>query len=165
MNDLIWVDFVILGIIGLSALISVVRGFLKEALSLAGWVIAFWAAITFSGDLAVLFESQITVPSVRQASAFLCLFVGVLLATGIVIYFVGLVVEKTGLSGTDRMLGIIFGIGRGAVIVAILVLLAGLTPLPQDPWWRQSTFIPHFEELAVRIQQLLPPEIAQQLSF
>ena len=57
-----------------------------------------------------MFEGQISVPSVRQASAFLCLFVGVLLATGIIIYFVGLVVEKTGLSGTDRMLGVIFGI-------------------------------------------------------
>ena len=74
-------------------------------------------------------------------------------------------VEKTGLSGTDRMLGIIFGIGRGAVIVSVLVLLAGLTPVPQDPWWSQSTFIPHFESLALKIQELLPPDIAQQLTY
>ena len=165
MNNLIWVDYTILAIIGLSALISVVRGFLREALSLFGWVLAFWLSVTFTDDVAALFEGQVSVPSVRHSLAVAAIFVTVLLATGIVIYVVGLIVDKTGLSGTDRMLGVVFGIGRGAVIVAILVLLAGFTPLPQDPWWKQSTFLPHFEQLATQIRALLPPEISQLLTF
>ena len=165
LSDLIWVDFVVLGVIFLSALISVVRGFVKEALSLAGWIIALWTAVTFSGQVAEFLAAQITVPSVRQAAAFLLIFAGILCVTGMLSYIVGLMVEKTGLSGTDRLLGVLFGIGRGAVIVAVLVLLAGLTPLPQDPWWSQSAFIPQFESLALKIQELLPPDIAKQLEF
>ena len=165
LSDLIWVDFVVLGVIFLSALISVVRGFVKEALSLAGWIIALWTAVTFSGQVAEFLAAQITVPSVRQAAAFLLIFAGILCVTGMLSYIVGLMVEKTGLSGTDRLLGVLFGIGRGAVIVAVRVLLAGLTPLPQDPWWSQSAFIPQFESLALKIQELLPPDIAKQLEF
>ena len=104
-----------------------------------------------------------SVPALRQALAFAAIFVTVLVITGIVIYLVSTFTDKTGISGTDRMLGVIFGGGRGAVIVAMLVLLAGFTALPQDPWWRQSVLIPHFEKLAVQIRTLLPPEISQQL--
>ena len=67
---------------------------------------------------------------------------------------------KTEITGTDRALGVIFGIARGIVIVAILVLFAGLTALPKDPWWKESLFLPHFQVLAVEIQNLLPPEVA-----
>jgi len=165
MNGLIWIDFFVLGIICLSALISLARGFVKEALSLAGWVIALWSAVTFSSQVAEFLAAQISVPSVRQAAAFLLIFAGILCVTGMASYVVGLMVEKTGLSGTERMLGVLFGMGRGAVIVAVLVLLAGLTPVPQDPWWSQSTLIPHFETLALRIQELLPPDIAGKLVF
>ena len=61
---------------------------------------------------------------------------------------------------TDRALGVVFGIARGIVIVAILVLCAGLTALPKDPWWKESLFLPHFQVLAEEIRSLLPPEVA-----
>jgi membrane protein required for colicin V production len=63
------------------------------------------------------------------------------------------------------MLGVVFGVARGAVIVGILVLLAGLTPLPSDPWWRESMLVPHFERFALEIRGLLPAEVAQYFEF
>jgi len=162
---MIWVDYVIVSIVGISAIISIFRGFLREALSLSGWVIALWVSLTFSADLAELLAGQIAVPSVRQAVAFFALFIGILLLTAIAIWFAGLLIDKTGLTGTDRMLGVLFGVARGVVVVALLVLMAGLTPLPQDPWWKESLFLPHLESVAREIRQLLPAEIAGRLNY
>lgn len=162
---MIWIDYAILGVVGLSALISVVRGFIKEALSLLGWIAAIWIGLAFSEDIGALLADKISVPSVRIALAFFALFIATLFVAGLIIYLVGLLVQKTGLSGTDRMLGVIFGVARGVIIVGILVLLAGLTPLPNDPWWRESILVPHFERLAVEIRGLLPADIAQHFEF
>jgi membrane protein required for colicin V production len=160
-----WVDITILGIITLSALISVLRGFVKEALSLAAWVLAFWVAFTFSKHLAQVYAGYISTPSVQMVAAFVTLFVITLILAAIVNYLVGKLVEKSGLTGTDRMLGVVFGVVRGAVIIAILVLLAGLTPVPKDPWWKQSTFIPHFQEFAVWMRGFLPPDIQKNFVY
>ena len=80
-------------------------------------------------------------------------------------YLAGKLVDKTGLTGTDKMLGVVFGIARGAVIVAILVLLAGLTPVPQDPWWQDSMFLGYFEELAMWMRDFLPSGIANNITY
>jgi membrane protein required for colicin V production len=159
-RDMIWVDYAIIAILVVSAGISVLRGFLREALSLAGWVLAFWLALTFADDVSGLFSRYVSQPSMRHGLAFFTIVVGTLVITAIVMYLVRLIIDKTEITGTDRALGIVFGIARGIVIVAILVLLAGLTALPKDPWWRESIFLPHFQVLAVEIQSLLPPEVA-----
>ncbi len=157
---MIWVDYAIIAILVVSAGISLLRGFLREAISLLGWVLAFWLALTFADDVSKLFASYISQPSMRQGLAFFAIVVGTLVITAIVMYLVRLIVDKTEITGTDRALGIVFGIARGIVIVAILVLFAGLTALPKDPWWRESMFLPHFQVLAVEMRALLPPEFA-----
>ncbi len=162
---MIWVDYAIIAILVVSAGISVLRGFLREAISLLGWVFAFWLALTFADDVSGLFARYVSQPSIRHALAFFTIVMGTLIITAIVMYFVRLIVDKTEITGTDRALGIIFGIARGIVIVAILVLFAGLTALPKDPWWRESTFIPHFQVLAVELQSLLPPEVASLFNY
>ena len=162
---MIWIDYAILAIVGISGVISLMRGFIREALSLAGWIVAFWIALAFSGWVATWLDGYVSVPSVRVVIAFAAIFFGVLLVCGIVLRLAGLLVERTGMSGTDRSLGIVFGVLRGIVIVGLLVLLAGLTPLPLDPWWDQSIFLPHFVELANEIRVFLPPEIQQQIRF
>lgn len=159
------VDYGILGVIGLSALVSLVRGFVREALSLAGWVLALWVALTFTRELARWLPPGITVPSLRLAVAFLGLFLAALLLTALVNFLAVHLVEKTGLSGTDRMLGVLFGVARGVVIVAILVLLAGFTALPQDPWWGGSSLLPQFQQIALWIRGFLPPDIAAQIRY
>jgi membrane protein required for colicin V production len=162
---MIWVDYTILAIVFISALISVFRGFLKEAISLLGWVMAFWIALTFSDKVAGLFERWIDLPSMRHAIAFFALFVAILIITAVVMFLVRMLVDKTEITGTDRALGIIFGIARGGVIVGILVLLAGLTALPADPWWRESVLLPHFQVLAVEIRTLLPADVASHFQY
>ncbi|TFH43120.1 MAG: CvpA family protein [Lysobacterales bacterium] len=157
---MIWVDYVIIAIVVVSAAISVLRGFLREAISLLGWVLAFWLALTFAADVSALFAGAISQPSMRHAVAFFAIVVATLIITAIVMYLVRLIVDKTEITGTDRALGIVFGIARGIVIVAILVLFAGLTALPKDPWWRESIFLAHFQVLAVEIRSVLPPEVA-----
>ena len=162
---MIWIDYAILAIVGISGVISLMRGFIREALSLAGWIAAFWIVLAFSGRVAAWLDGYVSVPSVRVGIAFAAIFFGVLLVCGIVLRLAGLLVERTGMSGTDRTLGIVFGVLRGIVIAGLLVLLAGLTPLPLDPWWDQSIFLPHFVELANELRAFLPPEIQQQIRF
>ncbi len=161
---MIWVDFIILGIIGVSALISLVRGFVREAFSLAAWVLAFWVAWSFFRDLSP-YLSWFSTPSVRHATSFITLFIVTLMLGGLVNFLIGQLVDKTGLGGMDRLLGMLFGAARGGVLVAILVVLAGLTPLPNDPWWQQSQLIGYFQELAIWLRSLLPPEISEHFNF
>ncbi|HEC17191.1 MAG TPA: CvpA family protein [Sedimenticola sp.] len=162
---MIWVDYVIIGIMALSALISLVRGFMREALSLAAWILAFWVSWTFFRDLAIHFEPWIDVPSVRLGVAFLLLLLSTLIVGGLVNYLVGQLVEKTGLTGTDRMIGVLFGAARGALLVGIMVLLAGLTAIPADPWWHESLLIGYFQDLALWLRDLLPPDIAAKFRY
>jgi membrane protein required for colicin V production len=161
---MLWVDYGILGIIVISALMSIGRGFIREILSLAAWAIAFWVAMNFS-SLVDPFFTAVTVPSMRKLLAFLTVFVAVLLLAALVNSFLGKLITATGLSGTDRALGIIFGAVRGAGIVSILVLLAGFTPLPKDPWWQQSMFLKYFQAAAIWIRQYLPDSIASMITF
>lgn len=162
---MIWIDWVILAVIALSAVISVVRGFFREAISLTGWILAIWLGLAFSGDIAALLSSLISAPSVRIVMAFSMVLVFVLMLTALAIYLSTLMVKKSGLTGADRVLGVAFGVARGAVIVGILVLLAGLTALPRDPWWRESAFVPYFERLAVHIRDMLPSDVADEIRF
>lgn len=164
-TQLIWIDFIILGIILVSALISLIRGFVREAFSLMVWVLAFWVSWTFFRDLSLRMESLIMTPSVRLGVAFVILMILSLTVGGLLNYLIIRLISSTGLSGSDRFIGMIFGIARGVLLTAILVLLAGLTPLPQDPWWQQSILIPYFQELALWLKDWLPPEVADKFQF
>lgn len=159
------VDYAIAAIVGVSALISVFRGFLREAIALLGWIAAGWTALSFSEPVAGVLSRFVETPSVRMGVAFAALFVGVLLVTALVLVLVRLLVDSTGLTGTDRMLGVVFGAARGALIVGVLVLLAGLTSVPRDPWWRASALLPHFEQVALEIRELLPTALAEHLRY
>lgn len=142
-----WADLAIIGILSLSAVISIVRGFIKEAMSLVIWLVAAVVATVFDERLAVWLVDAIATPSLRMLSAWLGLFVAVLIVGGIANYLLGQLVRATGLSGTDRLLGMIFGAIRGAIIVMVLlIVLPGVIPIDQDPWWRDSLLIPQFLE-------------------
>jgi membrane protein required for colicin V production len=165
MADISWVDYVIIGIVALSALISLVRGFVRETVSLLIWIGAFVVAWTYFRELAVYLSEWIEAPSLQLGAAFVLLLLAVLMLGGVVGFLIGQLVDKTGLTGTDRLLGMLFGAARGAVLVAILVVLAGLTPFPQDAWWRESALIPHFQNLALWLLSLLPPDVADYFHF
>ena len=160
-----WIDVVIISLIVLSAILSLFRGFVKEALALITWLVALWVAMAFYEELAVWLSQWIAAPSAQKVTAFGVLFICVLLLGAIVNYLAGKLVDKTGLTGTDKLLGVIFGVARGAAIVAILVLLAGLTPVPQDSWWQDSQFLGYFEDLALWMRDFLPSEIANNITY
>ncbi|MCG7499563.1 CvpA family protein [Vibrio sp. Of7-15] len=141
---MIWIDFVILGVIGLSSLISLIRGFVKEALSLVIWFGAFFVASNFYPQLAVYF-TNIHDEMVRNGSAIAALFISTLVVGAVVNYVIGQLVQKTGLSGTDRILGIVFGGLRGVLIVAaVLFFIDAFTSLSDAEWWTKSQLIPNF---------------------
>lgn len=161
-----WVDFFILGVVGLSALVSLFRGLVREVLSLVGWAVACWAAFRFSGDLAPSLAPHLDLPpSALAALAFIVLLVGVLFAFGIVNFLIGKLISTTGLGGTDKILGMLFGIARGLAIIVILVIFAGLTPLPGDPWWRQSVFLPRLVPAAKWAIEWLPAEHRDEFDY
>ena len=160
-----WVDVLIIAIIALSAVISLIRGFVQEALSLATWIAAFALAWFFFRPLSVQLEPWIDVPSIRLGVAYGIILLVVLIVGALVNYLMKTLVETTGLSGTDRLIGIFFGVARGVVVVSILVLLAGLTPFPQDSWWNDSQLLPYFEQIALWMKNYLPDDIAANFSY
>ena len=137
------VDLGIVGIIAVSALISLIRGFVKEAMSLVIWVLAFAVAMNFKEPLAEYLVSFIGLASIKQLVAWGGLFVGTLLLGSMVNFLLGKLVSSTGLSGTDRTLGLVFGVFRGLLIVlALVIILPQAVPVDQDPWWIESSLIP-----------------------
>lgn len=162
---MLWVDYLILVIIVVSAVIGLFRGFFREVISLAAWILAFVVAITLSDPASHLLEGSVNTPSLRKAVAGTGLFVLVLLLGGIVNFLVGKLISGSGLAGTDRAVGSVFGVIRGAVLVIILMLLAALTPMPQDSWWQESRLIPHLQPYAVWTRDLLPAGIAEHFEF
>ena len=162
---MIWVDYIIIGIIALSALVSLIRGFVREALSLATWFIAAWIAWAFFRDLAPYLQDWISTPSLQLGIAFIILLVVTLILGSLINFLIVKLIHATGLTGTDRMIGVLFGAARGVVLVAVIVVLAGLTPLTHDPWWDDSTLIPYFQDLAVALKRELPAEIAGYFNY
>ena len=139
------VDIAIVAIIAISGCISLVRGFVKEAMSLVIWLTAFVVAMTFKELIAELLVNMIALASMRQLAAWLMLFVGTLLFGAMVNFLLGKLVSSTGLSGTDRTLGLVFGVFRGLLVVlALVVMLPEALPVDQDLWWTSSKLIPVF---------------------
>lgn len=160
-----WLDLVILGIIGLSALISLIRGFVKESISLVTWVVAGIVAFRYFSPMADLLEAFVEAPTIREVSAFGILFVSTLIIGAIANFIMAQLVSSTGLSGTDKALGVVFGAARGVLIVTMVVLLASLTPMPDTPWWQDSASIGIFQNLAGWVKEIIPPDAVDKFSF
>lgn len=143
-----WVDWSIIALIAVSGLISLTRGFVREALSLLVWVAASGVAWLYGGALAGYLAPYIELPSARVIAACAILFVLTLMIGALLTHLLGALVQATGLTGTDRLFGMVFGLARGALLVVIVVGLLSLAPVQQDPWWRQSVLLPEFLMIA-----------------
>lgn len=160
-----YTDYVLLSIIAISMLVGLFRGFVKEAFALAVWVAAFLIAFQFAGSTADLLTDHVSMPSARTAIAFGGLFLVVLVVGGLLTFLIGKLVEKTGLSGTDRLMGGIFGAVRGVLLLIVLIIVAGFTPVTQDPWWNTSIFIQSLLPLADWASGFLPETVRDLLDL
>lgn len=156
-------DVAILAIGLISMLVSLFRGFVREAFSLFVWIAAGYLALRASGPLALEMSPWIEMPSVRLIVAFVGVFLTVLVVGALCNYLLGKLVASTGLSGTDRLLGAIFGLLRGAAIVLVAVIIARFTPFPNDPWWQESELLPHFERTAIWAVSQFPESLQSQI--
>ena len=152
-----WLDVSIIGLLGLSGLVGLVRGLVREVLSVVSWGLAIWVGITFSGTLEGYLKASIPSDTARIAAAFGILFILTLLIAGMIGFLLTRMLESTGLSGIDRFAGLLFGLGRGVLVIAVLVFLARTTPLPKEPWWRSSQLMPTFQSIALWLETQLPP--------
>jgi len=159
------VDWVLLAIVAVSALFGLMRGFVGVLASLAAWVLAGWAAFVFGAQVALLLATD-GEPSAGQVFAGYALsFIVVLVVVGMVGWLVRKAVHSVGLSGLDRVLGLVLGLARGAFVGCVLVLLLALTALPREPEWQASQVVPVFVPGAQWLRGWLPDWVAAQVDF
>ncbi len=158
-------DIAIAVVLGLSSLLSLLRGLVKEILSLLAWVVAFWVALAYGANAAQWLDGLITQPSARKALAFVVLLIGTLIAFGLLNSLVAKLLSNSGLGDTDKLLGMIFGLLRGLAIMMVLVLLAGLTSAPLQDWWQSSIFLPRLSTAAHWLLAWLPPEFGRHFGY
>ncbi len=143
--DWTWADWIIVGIISLSSLVSIWRGFVKEALSLGIWIAACGISLLFHENFAYLLLDYIPTNSIRKMAAIGVLFASTLVVGAMLNYLISELVRMTGLKGTDRLFGMVFGFMRGAIMVLVMVIfLPPLLGVDQDLWWQESKLIPQF---------------------
>jgi len=160
-----WLDLLIVGVIALSALISLIRGFVKESISLLSWIAAGIVAFRYFSAMAELLEPYLADPTIRSMAAFAVLFISTLIIGAIINFIMSQLVSKTGLSGTDKALGVVFGGARGVLIVIMIVLLASLTPMPEAQWWQDSAMVGFFQQLAEWVKGIIPADAVESFSF
>lgn len=149
------VDWAIIAVLGLSILLSLWRGFVREAVSLAGWIAAFVIANMFVGEMAAFLQQWIANVTGRYVAAYALLFAGMLIVAGIVGKLSAQVVKVTGLTLLDRLLGTVFGFARGIIIVLVVVyVLRQLAPPQNLLWLDESQLMPHVDMLGQWVQAL-----------
>ncbi len=159
-SEITWLDYALLAIIGISALYSIFRGFVREMLSLLGWVMSFWVAIKFAPLFAAQFEGVISTPGVRFIVAFILLLLAVLVVAAVFSHVVARLVRMGGFGGMDRLIGVGFGLARGMVIASLLLMVARVSPLAAKPVWEQSMSVAFFEQAYNWVGKRLPADFA-----
>lgn len=152
-------DYSILAVMGISALVGLLRGFVRETVSLLVWIVAFWVAMSFSVDVAKHLSGFMHNPSLRVAVSFTVLFVLVLMVGVIINYLLANVLKKAGVGTSDRILGVMFGLARGVMVVALVMILVELTPLVESASWRESMIVGLLQPMLAHVQKLLPTEL------
>ncbi len=172
-----WIDIGIIIILLISVGVAMFRGFVKEAISLASWVIGIWLAITYSSQIALFLPSsiddatlnlstnEVQVSKLRVGIAFTLIIIGSLIAGALLNYILSHVTKTRALRGIDRLLGVIFGFIRGSAIVVLLILAASYTSFPQSDIWKSAQLLPPFEKVAREAIKLMPPEYSKFFSL
>lgn len=158
-------DYVVLAILGCSALLGFIRGFLKEAFSLIAYVLAGYGAVMWGHKAIPWFQSLFDNYYISAGLSYAVVFIAVLLLVGLVNLTLSSMISYTGLGPADSGLGLIFGLVRGIIIILVVVTLLGYTDLPQQPWWVNAKFSNLAVEGVLYIKTLVPADIAKYLPY
>ena len=142
-----------------SSLVSLIRGFVREAISLVIWIIAGVVAFAFTPYLAPWLIDYISIDQLRVAVSFLVLFLATMIIGSLMSFLLNHLIKHAGLSGTDRVVGLIFGFARGVIIVSILVWLGQFTPFSEDQLWLESRLIEQFQVVIDVLKTFLPEKL------
>jgi len=142
-----WLDIVIIGVISVSALISLKRGFVKELMSLVTWVAAILIARVYAYDFSHYLSDFANDGKSALVLAFFVLFIGTLIVGSLINFVVSQFVHAVGLSLMDRFLGVAFGVIRGALVIVVGIGLMSLTAFSDSPVWQSSVIVPHFAQV------------------
>jgi membrane protein required for colicin V production len=148
------IDYILLGLFAVSVLVGFFRGFVREAFSLVVWGVAIYAAWRL-GEVPDALLRAIESPTLRLWAGRAGIFLLVLVIGGLAGFLIGQLVDKTGLTGTDRVLGMAFGAARGALVVGIAVIVFQFLELDREPWWSESLLIPYGARVAEVIRDFL----------
>lgn len=158
-------DLLLLAVIGISALLGLMRGFIGVLASLVAWILAGWAAFRFGGSLALTMAGGNDPDATHLLAGYGLSFVGVLLCVGLVGWGARQLVRSIGLSGLDRALGLALGLARGGLVACLLVLLMGFTTMPREPDWQQSQVLPVLVPGAQWLRGWLPDWAAERVDL
>jgi membrane protein required for colicin V production len=156
-----WVDYAIIGVIALSIITGLFRGFVKELIALCVWVVAIWLAISYSSVLSPWLEPYLHDKTVRTAVTFIAILLVVIIVGGLFNALLSFILRRSGLSGTDRILGMGFGFVRGVFLVSLMMLVVKMTSLPHHDYTSQSHLYAKFDPLVNRLAAYMPDIINQ----
>ena len=160
-----WLDYAVIGVLLVSMVWSALRGVVREIISLGGWIIAFLAANLFAGPLSAHLPQAIPGEALRTLTAFLAIFIVALICSALVGLLMAKLVSAIGLGPMDKALGALFGIARGAILVLVAVLAAGMTGVPKQGWWKESISGEPLKQVALTLKPWLPDSFAQRLRY
>ncbi|MGE5623972.1 MAG: CvpA family protein [Bacillota bacterium] len=153
-----WADYTILAVILASALLGLLRGFLRETASLLIWILGFWLAARYAAAVGNAFQFVKSAED-RLIIGYVLMLVAILVASTVAGMVLKKLVESSGSSAGDRSLGTLFGATRGVVVVTALILLGSQALSPQPKWWRESKLIPYATPLLNIARRLVPAQV------
>lgn len=163
MHTVATLDWIFAVVLLASMLIGAWRGMVFEVLSVAGWVVSFFLAQWFASDLAAMLPLGAADGALRYAVGFIVVFVGAVFACGLLAWLAKKLVDAIGLRPADRMLGAVFGMARGLILLLVVTVVVGLTPLHEEGWWQDSHSAPVLVGLLNSIKPVLPDEFGRRL--
>ena len=158
-------DYVVVAIVVASAALGIWGGVVGEIIALAAWVLAFFAAKWWGAEGAGVFFTGIADPALRVVAAWVAVFVAVLVLMALLRLAVRGLLKALGLSLSDRLLGFLFGLARGLIIVLAIVAVGGMTSLPKEKWWGEAYFSAPLETAELASKPWLPPEVSKRIRF
>ncbi len=155
-------DICIVIVVGFSVLISFLRGFVREAISLCVWVVAILLGLKYSKGLGTLFLSgAIDSPDIRFIVMFLVIFIAVMVIGMIISALLRALIDKTGLSLFDRLIGVLFGFARGVLVVSMVLMFIGMSSWKNQEWVTQSYLIKTMQPLVKWLDSYVPDRVSR----